>query len=65
MLSSPACATKITSASRQAGDWICSMKILSPVWCYLMNTFGSWFPTMSRLGSSCSVAFITTRGRPW
>ncbi len=41
------------------------VKMLSPVSWALMNTFGSRFPTMSALGSSCRLAFITTRGRRW
>jgi hypothetical protein len=58
---------KITSApvwsSPRASRSIWSVKMLSPVWLPLMNTLGSRLPTTSRLGSSCSDAFMTTRGR--
>ncbi len=60
---------KITSAplasSPRASRSISRVKMLSPVSWALMNTFGSRFPTMSTLGSSCRLAFITTRGRRW
>jgi hypothetical protein len=41
------------------------VKMCSPACRDLIHTFGSRLPTMSTLGSNCSVAFITTRGRRW
>ena len=58
---------KMTSApagSRpRASRSICSVKMLSPVWLCRTNTLGSRLPSTSKLGSNCSAAFITTRGR--
>ena len=60
---------KMTSApfwsSPRASRSISLVKMLSPVWRLLIHTFGTRLPTMSTLGSSCSEAFITTRGRRW
>jgi hypothetical protein len=50
---------------------ICSLRCLPPDlavpwvpgWRWRRNAFGTRLATMSRLGSSCSVAFMTTRGR--
>jgi len=41
------------------------VKICSPAWRDLIQTFGRRLPTTSTLGSSWSAAFITTRGRRW
>jgi len=58
---------KMTSApvrsSPLASCSICSVNRLSPTLLCSMNTLGNRFPSTSRLGSNCSAAFITTRGR--
>jgi len=58
---------KITRApswsSPLASRSICSLKTPSPARRWAMKTLGRRLATTSRLGSSCIVAFMTTRGR--